>query len=148
MSTIFERIRRDHNVQRTLVDLLIETEGASERRKELFERLTTELVAHAGAEERYFYIPLMEDDLTQDNARHSVAEHKELDEFVEGLKQTDLSAPEWLKTAKKLAERLKHHLEEEEFEVFPVAGRVLTDSQKEELAADYDADIERRRSDR
>lgn len=145
MTTIFEAIRSDHEVQRTLIDLLTKTEGASDGRQELFDRLSTELEAHAGAEERFFYVPLMEHDKTQDNARHSVAEHKEIDDFVERLGRTEQSTAEWLKTAKRLAERLVHHLDEEEVEIFPVAGKVLSDQEKEELAVEYADDMERRR---
>jgi hemerythrin superfamily protein len=144
--TIFEAIRSDHETQRTLIDLVVKTEGASDGREELFERLRRELTAHAAAEERYFYVPLMEADLTQDAARHSVAEHKELDDFVEQLEGYDMSGPQWLQTAKELADRLVHHLDEEETEVFPVAGKALTDSQKTSLADDYRADMERHKN--
>ena len=68
------------------------------------------------------------------------------DDQLSGDAGTDLSAAEWLKTAKQLAEKLEHHLDEEEKEVFPVAGKVLTDEQKEQLAAEYHEDMERRRS--
>ncbi len=144
--TIFEAIRDDHETQRTLIDLLVETEGDSDDRNELFTRLKRELTSHAAAEERYFYVPLMEVDLTQDAARHSVAEHKELDDFVEQLEGYDMSGSQWLQTARELSERLLHHLAEEEKEVFPVAGKALTDDQKESLADEYRADMERRKN--
>ena len=144
--TIFEALRDDHDTQRTLVDLLVKTEGDSDGRHELFERLKRELTAHAAAEERYFYVPLMEVDLTQEHARHSVAEHKDLDDFVEQLEGYDMSGSQWLQTAKELADRLLHHLEEEEKEVFPVAGKALTDDQKSSLADEYRADMERHKS--
>lgn len=141
--TIFEALRDDHDGQRRLIDLLTETAGDSDGRRELFDRLRTELVAHAAAEERYFYVPLMEHDLTQESARHSVAEHKELDDFIDELEGTDMSSPQWLPIAKKLADRLLHHLDEEEREVFPVAGKALSDAEKTDLAVEYRADVER-----
>lgn len=144
--TIFEALRDDHDTQRTLVDLLVKTEGDSDGRNELFDKLKLELTAHAAAEERYFYVPLMEVDLTQEAARHSVAEHKELDDFVEQLEGYEMSSSQWLQTAKELADRLLHHLEEEEKEVFPVAGKALTDAQKGSLADDYRADMERHKN--
>ncbi len=147
MSNIFESLRSDHETQRTLADLLVKTEGDSDGRVELFERLKRELEAHAGAEERHFYVPLMEHDLTQEKARHSVAEHKELDDLVEQLEGYDMSGPQWLPTAEKLAHLLTHHLDEEEQEVFQLAGKALTDDEKTSLAAEYDADMERRRAD-
>ena len=144
-ATIFEALRSDHETQRTLIDRLVETTGDSEHRRELFDDLTRELTSHAGAEERFFYVPLMESDTTQEQARHSVAEHKELDDFVEQLQGYDMSGPQWLQTARELRDRLLHHLDEEETEIFPVAGRVLSDPDKQSLAGGYLADMERRR---
>jgi len=143
--TIFESIRADHDTQRTLIDLLVKTEGDSEGRNEIFDKLKVELAAHAAAEERYFYVPLMEVDLTQEHARHSVAEHKELDDFVEQLEGYDMSGSQWLQTAQDLHHRLIHHLDEEEKEIFPVAGKALTDAQKDDLAGEYRSDMSRRR---
>lgn len=135
--TIFEALRADHETQRTLISLLVKTEGDSEGRAELLGRLKTALTDHAAAEERHFYNPLIESDLAQDKARHSIAEHQEIDEFIEQLENTDRSSPGWLATAKKLEERLTHHLDEEEHEVFQVAGKALSDRQKSELATRY-----------
>ncbi len=145
--TIFDSLRDDHQKQRTLVDLVVKTTGDSDGREELWERLKRELEAHAGAEERYFYVPLMEHDLTQDKARHSVSEHKELDDFIEQLDEYEMSGSQWLQTAKELAHKLTHHLDEEEQEVFQLAGKALTDGQKESLAKEYEADMTRRRND-
>jgi len=126
-----------------MVSKLVETEGASDERKALFQQLEAHLAAHAAAEERYFYVPLMQVDMTQDNARHSVAEHKELDDLVEQLNDYDMSSSQWLITARELAHRLEHHLDEEEIEVFPVAGKALNDEDKLTLAASYRADMDR-----
>lgn len=134
---IFEALREDHEKQRTLVKLLTETHGDSDGRDELFSRLKRELEHHAQAEERYFYTPLMQSDLTQEKARHSIAEHHELDELVEQLEETDFASPGWLATAKKLAERLVHHLDEEEQEVFQLAGKALPEESKQSLAGSY-----------
>jgi len=144
--TIFEALRADHDAQRTLIDVLVETQGDSDGRNELFAKLRRELSAHAGAEERYFYVPLMERDLTQEAARHSVAEHKELDDFIEQLEGYDMAGSQWIQTARELRERLLHHLKEEEVEVFPVAGKALSDREKLELASQYEDDMERRRA--
>ena len=79
---IFEALREDHQTQRSLADILIKTSGDSDGRAEIFAKLKAELSAHAAAEERHFYVPLMRDDMTQEKARHSVAEHHELDLLV------------------------------------------------------------------
>lgn len=136
---IFEALREDHQKQRTLIDILVKTHGDSEGRREIFERLKEALEIHANAEERHFYVPLLEHDLTQEKARHSVAEHHELDELIEKLEETDMSSPGWLSTAKNLGERLIHHLDEEEQEVFQMAGKALSETQKITLAKSYRA---------
>lgn len=135
--TIFEALRSDHEIQRKLVRDLLKTEGKSPERKKLFEKLKAELKVHALAEERHFYIPLMKKSLTQEKARHSVAEHHELDEYLEELENIDMSSSAWLMTAKKMGDRVIHHLDEEEHEVFQMAGKAFDEKQKERLADEY-----------
>jgi len=143
--TIFEALRQEHEIQRDLIDKLIKTEGKTEERKKIFADLKHELKIHEDAEERHFYIPLMKKDMTQEKARHSVAEHHEMDELVEKLEDTEMDASSWLKIAKDLEHQLIHHLDEEEQEVFQLAGKVLTTTQKTTLAEDYNKEIKERR---
>lgn len=146
MTTIFEALRHDHDTQRELIERLVDTQGDSEERRNAFDQLRSELEAHAAAEERHFYVPLFESDLTQEKARHSVSEHKELDDFVEKLEEYDMSAPQWVQTAEELRHRLLHHLEEEEHEVFQLAGKVLSDAQKSDLATSYEDHMQEARA--
>lgn len=142
MATIFEELRKDHDKQRTLVDLVVKTKGDSKGRRELLDNLRKALQSHESAEEKHFYVPLMQADLTQEKARHSIAEHHEMDELLDELEQTDFSSSGWLATAEKLRECVLHHLDEEEHEVFQMAGKVLTEKQKSELADSYRTEME------
>lgn len=146
MTTIFEALRADHAIQRELADRLVETTGASDERKELFASLRTELKAHAVAEERHFYIPLMEVDLTQEKARHSIAEHHDMDELIEQLEDYEIDASQWLVTAKELHHKVHHHLDEEEQEVFQLAGKALSDSAKTSLVGEYHDEMATKRT--
>lgn len=141
---IFEELRTDHDRQRELIDQLVGTVGDSDERATVFATLTDALEAHAAAEERHFYTALMDHDLTQEKARHSVHEHAQLDDLIEKLQDYERTAPAWLETAKELEHKLTHHLDEEEQEVFQLAGKALTDGQKESLAADYRAMMDER----
>lgn len=142
--TLFEDLRASHDKQRRLLDLLVKTHGDSEDRDELYKRLRAELENHAAAEERALYIPMMEHDMTQEKARHSVAEHHEIDELPETLEATEYDSPGWLASAKKLQHLVTHHLDEEEQEVFQLAGRALGDSEKTSLAKTYRQEMESR----
>ncbi|MBF4984877.1 hemerythrin domain-containing protein [Nonlabens mediterrranea] len=143
---IFEALRKDHEIQRELCDMLVNTSGDTELRKNMFEKLKHELAIHADAEERHFYVPLIESDLTQEKARHSIAEHHEMDELVEKLEETDMDSSAWLKYMKELAHQVEHHLDEEEQEVFQLAGKALKEKEKTSLAQEYLEFMEENRS--
>lgn len=137
MITIYDALRESHDRQRELAAALIHTQGESDYRADTFQQLKLELAAHATAEERYFYIPLMMSDDGIDLSRHALAEHHELDELVETLEQTEMSSPTWLVYAKKLANEVHHHLKEEEHKFFQMSGKILTEQQKTQLAEQY-----------
>lgn len=139
---IFEALRQSHDVQRELARQLVATSGSSPERADLFKRLKTEIAAHALSEERHFYAPLMAEDSGIDLSRHAIAEHHEMDEMVEELEKTDMSSSAWLPLAKKLTDKVRHHLEEEEHGFFQLAGKILSDAQKEKLAGAYLKDYE------
>ncbi|MDY6449367.1 hemerythrin domain-containing protein [Acinetobacter faecalis] len=134
---IFEALRESHNKQRDIAEKLIQTSGDTEERRALFDQFKNELFAHAVAEDRYFYIPLMMTDSGLNITRHALAEHHEMDELLEQLTETDFSNTGWLAVAKKLSETVLHHLEEEEHSFFQQAGKILDDKQKETLAKKY-----------
>ena len=134
---IFEALRESHDRQRRYADALIQTSGDTPERVEAYKRLKSELQAHATAEERHFYMPLMEFDNGVDLSRHAISEHHEMDEMMEALDATEMSSPSWLATAKKLSEKVHHHLKEEEQKFFQMAGKLLDEQQKETLAGQY-----------
>ena len=80
---------------------------------------------------------MMEIDETQEQARHSVAEHNQIDELIEKLEGIDFDAAEWLTTAEKLQKAVTHHLDEEEETVFQMADKVIEDDRQAELARLY-----------
>ena len=145
MKNIFEAIREDHDIQRDLCKRLLNTEGKSEDRKQLFEALKTELHLHEDAEERHFYSPLIHNDMMQDHARHGIAEHHEIDELIEKVEEADMDSPAFLTYAKQLCEKVEHHLEDEERTFFQLAGKVFTEAQKTSLSKEYQAAMKKNR---
>lgn len=138
---IFEALRKDHDIQRKLLNILVDTSGETAMRKQAFTALKHELKIHENGEERHFYKPLIDIDKTQDHARHGIAEHHEIDEIVEQMQTTDMASSAWLKYAKNLKEKVEHHLEDEEHTIFQLAGKVLNENEKQNLADDYNAYI-------
>lgn len=142
---IYEAIKKDHDVQRDLCNRLKDTSGDSKERKKLWIALKKELEVHALAEERYFYSPLIDSDEMQEDARHGMAEHHEMDELIEELTNTDMSSPHWLATLKKLADKVEHHLEDEEEDFFVKAKDLYSEKEADSLATSYEATMEKYR---
>ncbi|MEJ6476214.1 hemerythrin domain-containing protein [Pseudoalteromonas piscicida] len=142
---IFTAIKQDHDHQRTLLSMLEDTSGDSLVRKKYYNELKDALAAHAIAEERYFYAPLMKSDMTIEDSRHGIAEHHEIDELIEALDNTQFSDPSWLVTLKKLKDKVEHHLADEERAFFQRAGKVLNNSEKSQLADEYQQEMQAQR---
>ena len=142
---IFESLRRSHQTQRSLADRLVETEARSRERLTLFKQLKTELAAHAAAEERCFYVPLIGDDRTQAASRHGIAEHHHMDELVEALEEMESLSPQWIAKAHELRHKVYHHLGDEEQGIFQQAAQVLTDAEIQSLARAYDEEMSAQR---
>lgn len=137
MPTIYEKLKSDHDKHRGLLARLADTQGDSEDRRELWKTFYYDVGAHAAAEELTFYSPLMADSDGQAEGRHSVAEHKELDDIIQELNEMDMSSPGWLTRFKTLKDRYEHHIEEEEEDIFPVAKEVLGTDRSGEIAAEF-----------
>jgi hypothetical protein len=131
---IFEDLKADHDRHREMLEKIGETHGASEERKSLFEDLRQELAAHAAAEEESLYATMLGCPELRDEARHSVSEHKEIDDFLGELMEIDMSSSAWLAKFKDMRHRYLHHIDEEEEEMFPEAAKSLSDEAEARLA--------------
>ena len=138
---IFEALRLSHETQRALATQILETASDSPDRTRLYREFRHELAAHAAAEERCFYGPLIAFDETMAQARHGMAEHHEMDELVDGLNKLDAASGAWLAQFRKLHDKVYHHLDDEEHAIFQLAGKVLTEAQKTALAKDYEGEF-------
>jgi hypothetical protein len=142
---IFDAIRESHDLQRDLCRKLTASRGDMAARQVLFLQLKVELMAHAAAEERYLYVPLLMDNGGLDASRHALHEHHEIDELLDDLSVRNKQQAGWIATAKQLSFKVRHHLKEEESKFFQVAGRLLSDTKKGQLARKYTQEIVRMR---
>ncbi|MBC7438199.1 MAG: hemerythrin domain-containing protein [Bdellovibrionales bacterium] len=138
---IFEALRVSHDTQRALAARLMASGPDGPERHKIFLDLKRELKVHETAEERCFYVPLIEHDATVSAARHAIHEHHQMDEMVEDLEGRPVNGPGWMNGARTLCEKVEHHLKEEETKFFQEAGKVLTEGQKMSLAKDYEAEF-------
>lgn len=146
MKTLFEALRESHDEQRALSKALTTSASEATTREQLFLRLKIELEAHAAAEERYLYAPMLMCDAGLSAARHAMSEHHEIEELCEKLSVRKKRGASWMGTARSLEREVFHHLAEEETGFFKLAGRLLSDEQKSELTRLYQDELQRLRA--
>jgi hemerythrin-like domain-containing protein len=132
-SRIFAALIADHERQRDLLARVGQTLDDSAERRALFDELRLELQAHAAAEEETLYATMLADPELREDARHSVSEHKEIDDLLGELVEMEYSSPGWLPRFKAMRERYLHHIDEEEEEMFPAAEKRLSAADEERL---------------
>lgn len=136
---IYENLKRDHDKQRAMLKELGELKGARPERKQLFEAFRLELQSHAAAEEESLYAVMLGDPELRDDARHSVSEHKEVDDLIAELFDLDFASDEWESKFYHTRPRYEHHIGEEEEEMFPAAAKELDDAIETRMADTYEA---------
>ncbi|VWX54899.1 hemerythrin domain-containing protein [Novosphingobium sp. 9U] len=129
---IFQDLKADHDRHRTMLAKL--GDAPTEKRADLFEELRVELQAHAAAEEESLYATMLAVPDLRDDARHSVSEHKEVDDFLGDLVKLDPASAEWTETFDKMRHRYLHHIGEEEEDMFPEAAKMLNELEEARLA--------------
>jgi hypothetical protein len=132
---IYAKLKRDHDKQRDMIKRLSDGDGD---RAKLFEAFRLELQSHAAAEEESLYATMLGKPELRDDARHSVSEHKEVDDLLGEMMDLDSTSSEWEEKFAQLRHRYEHHIDEEEEEMFPSASEVLSDSKERELAGVYE----------
>ena len=130
---IFQDLKADHDRHRSMLAKLGEASGGEERATQ-FEELRKELQAHAAAEEESLYATMLACPELRDDARHSVSEHKEVDDFLGELIELDVESPEWTSKFEQMRHRYLHHIDEEEEDMFPAATKTLSSEAEERLA--------------
>lgn len=142
---IYDSLNESHDKQRKLCKALLKTKAGTQERVDTFTDLRIELAAHAAAEERFLYAPILMHDAGLWSARHALHEHHAIDELIEDLQTQEHAGPRWMANAKKLTHQVLHHLREEEKKFFPVSGKLLSETQKVQAGAKYRKDYQRMR---
>ena len=135
---IFNRLKQDHDLHRDLLGKLAAAEGGDGARDALLARFTKEVKAHAAAEEQALYSTMLRKPDTTAETRHSVAEHKEIEDLLNDLAATESATAEWSDKFDHLRHRYLHHIDEEEEDNFPEYEKYLTDEDVQHMRSVFD----------
>jgi len=114
------------------------TEEAQSRRKELTDQVTIELVRHSVAEEVLVY-PQVEDKVSADEADHARKEHAEAEETLQRLEKLDADDPSFDDELAELMKEIRHHIEDEEGEMFAHMREVIDQDELRKLGGRVEA---------
>ena len=95
LAQIYADLKRDHDKQRAMLKELAELQGDGAKRQKLFEAFRLEIQSHAAAEEESLYATMLRDPELRDDARHSVSEHKEVDDLLGEMADEDFGSDAW-----------------------------------------------------
>lgn len=129
---IFEILKKDH---RTVLDLLDKLESTSDRagktRQKQLELLKQELLPHMFAEENYFYQYLLDrtsDKEEREKILEGFEEHRAARSVLADVESVSFTDERWQPDIKVLKEVVKHHIDEEEREIFEIAEDIIEDT--------------------
>jgi hemerythrin-like domain-containing protein len=114
------------------------TEEAKERRKTLTEQVTIELVRHSVAEEVLVY-PEVESKVSAEEAEHAREEHAEAEETLQRLEKLDADDPSFDDELATLMSEIRHHIEDEEGDMFTHMRQVIDEDELRALGARVEA---------
>jgi hemerythrin-like domain-containing protein len=140
-------LKEDHEKVKDLLSQLEETTNRGVKtRQELVEKIVLELQVHTKIEEDIFY-PAFKAAAGKVDERvmyyEANEEHRLVDFEIPRLQQTDPSTDDFAAHAKVLNELVEHHADEEEKEMFPMAKKLLSKEELEELGAAMEAEKEK-----
>jgi hemerythrin superfamily protein len=142
---LFDLLRTDHRSVTEHFDQIIQILEEEERDEsdearclELFRTVYQELTAHSKAEEQAVYAALVEEEETAEIVHEARIEHALVEGLLEQLAAGDEVDQMWTARLKVVSELVKHHVKEEEGEMFTRARKAMETSELQELATNFE----------
>src|SRR3712207_1343763 len=140
---VIEVLEHDHREVEQMFSELESLRGASteeekSRRKELTDQVTIELVRHSVAEEVLVY-PQVADKVSAEEVEHAREEHAEAEETLKRLEKLDADDPGFDDELATLMGEIRHHIEDEEGEMFAHMREVIDEDELRKLGGRVEA---------
>jgi iron-sulfur cluster repair protein YtfE (RIC family) len=108
-------------------------------RKELFDKIDTELEIHAHIEETVFYPAIEEHEEFKDMVAEALEEHQEAKTLLDELEDLGAESHDFGLKLHELIEGVERHIQEEEGEMFPKIRDVFADDELEQLGKELES---------
>jgi hemerythrin superfamily protein len=122
------------------LEALMQTPSSTDddRRKDLVDQITIELVRHSVAEEVAVY-PKVKEKVSEEEAERAKREHAEAEETMKRLESLDSNDAAFEEQIRRLMSEIRQHVAEEEGEMFPRMREVLTPEELTDLGKRVEA---------
>lgn len=109
------------------------------KRKELFDKIDTQLEIHTHIEETVFYPAIEEHEEFKDMVAEALEEHQEAKMLLDELEELGADNHDFSSKLQQLMEAVEHHVEEEEGEMFPKIREVFDQDELEQLGQELES---------
>jgi hemerythrin superfamily protein len=135
---VLEILKQDHQKVKGLFQEVTRTTDQA-KRKELFDKIDTELEIHAHVEETVFYPAIEEHEEFKDMVAEALQEHQEAKTLLEELEELGAEDHDFGSKLQELIEAVEHHIKEEEGEMFPKIREVFDEDELEQLGQELES---------
>ncbi|MET7804064.1 hemerythrin domain-containing protein [Micromonospora chersina] len=137
---VVDVLMTDHREVEAIFVELESRQGTPEHRRQLADVVIAELVRHSVAEEAYVY-PAARKALPDGDqlAEHEISEHADAERTMKELESLDPSEPRFDELLTKLTATIRHHVQEEENDLFPRLRAACAREELVELAGKVQA---------
>jgi hemerythrin superfamily protein len=137
---VVDVLTADHREVEVLFVELESRQGTPEHRRHLADVVIAELVRHAIAEEMYVY-PTARKALPDGDqiAEHEISEHSDAERTMKDLESLDPSDPRFDELLGHLTSTIRHHVQDEESDLFPRLRAAVAREEMVELAGKVQA---------
>jgi len=138
-TNIISVLRTEHREVTKLFEILEKTTSRSARRRlELFAEIDASLRHHAEFEEKHVYPLLTAKKISMPTALEAIEEHAQVKRLLTDLRPLDAPDERWMAKIMVLMEDVRHHVKEEEGEMFGQLRKSADEKQLADLAAKYE----------
>lgn len=124
LSGVFTTLMEEHGEVSAMLHRL-EATSDRETRARLWPTVRRELASHEEAEVTVVYAALQRYPETSQLALHHDEEAQQLSALIGKIEAMDVDDPMWTRSLQELVRLVRHHVREEEREIFPAGQRVL-----------------------
>jgi hemerythrin superfamily protein len=127
-------LKKDHQTVKDLFQQATRTSDQKQRR-DLFDKIDTELEIHAHIEETIFYPALEQHEELADMVAEALEEHQQVKVLLEEIEEAGADSHDFGAKLQELMENVEHHVKEEEGEMFSKVREVFDENELEELGS-------------